>query len=947
MMPNQFADTTSPTPTVESGKQVSLRQILACVRRGNCCRVLGSRYRSKSQILKTAAATLNTEGTHYTAYQSLREVPLHSEQDFFVNLYRDVPLVKESDFFSGLYATIKAELAPNQTTIGQIPPRSAFEFQNDLLRLLQRSNRNLALFIDDLEMAPPNLVAELLGVLQSVYMTVVDQPGPRFQAIVCGSLSFSQLTLESASHFESISELVFVGDMSREDQEALVKNLLADANLQRSPLTITTLLKQTKGDRYLIERIIAICVEQMQRTGNNIVSPARIDEAIELFLAAEPDETIIEMLAQLQSDPNLLSCTLQILDHDQVPSAKLPIASNETPTPLDLSGVFVKDGDMYQVKCSLWKRLLKAHLIDAQIGGVYAVAGHWHEAIRYLGKAVRAGNQRVKSELFTVVINAIHVSSDAAEAYGYLAKGLQSAYPETTIYLYRRGEQNLERLYPTAQYHTTVTISLDDIERPEVEALDGPDYSLAYDGEDILLLIPLRAGSGRSRPLGLVALGGLITAYSPYQQRREVLQFVSFLHQAARAILRAALHEEAERRRQLLEKVSSMTPDISDKLDLEDLYIAVLSHVLKAIPGADNACIVELDESTQTLHIAPESFRYYSAKDWFPDEAYEVNVQTRAGIAGDVIRNGRFLLINDVTNYPGYIPAIPSTQSELCVPIQISPETRVALVVESDSLYAFTAVDMELLKMLAEHVGVAIKNAVQFQAAKARQLREETAMMATGFIHDINSAVASIPDLVDELRSKLNAGRDVSEPLTDLENSALVTERVSKRLRDYVVTGQQEAKTTDLETMLKSAISISQKHQPPYVKTIYNMNGLKVSVVVDILWIELMFKNLLVNAYESIPHDREGVVSMTVEMEQDYILVRVRDNGKGIPHQQIPGIFEMGFTTKGRRQMHGVGLYHCKQIMDAHKGSLSVQSELGVGTEFEVRLPRQQIEEIS
>ncbi|MCA9925774.1 MAG: ATP-binding protein, partial [Anaerolineales bacterium] len=102
-----------------------------------------------------------------------------------------------------------------------------------------------------------------------------------------------------------------------------------------------------------------------------------------------------------------------------------------------------------------------------------------------------------------------------------------------------------------------------------------------------------------------------------------------------------------------------------------------------------------------------------------------------------------------------------------------------------------------------------------------------------------------------------------------------------------------------------------------------------------------------VNAYESIPHDREGVVSMTVEMEQDYILVRVRDNGKGIPHQQIPGIFEMGFTTKGRRQMHGVGLYHCKQIMDAHKGSLSVQSELSVGTEFEVRLPRQQIEEIS
>lgn len=924
-------------------RQAGLEQILRSVRAGNCCRVLGPRHRSKSVLMREAAEALRADDAHYTAYQSLREMSLISEQNFFVNLYRDVPIVNAPDFFAGLYTAVARDLIPQNAFIGLNAPRSAFEFQTELLRLLRRSDRNLALFIDDLEMAPPNLVADLLGVLQAVYMTVVDQPGPRFQAVVCGSLSFSQLTLESASHFESISDLVLIDDLDAEESAGLVGRLCREAGLTLGEMALPALLVQTGGDRFLIEQMIAACVQQMQQGRHNVLTPARIDEAVDAFLAQQPHEAILETLKLIQSEPNLLSCALQILDKGTVASAELPITSNETPNPLDLCGIFVKENETYRLKCELWRALLKKHLSAAQIGGLYAVAGYWQDAIRFLGEAIQTGRRDVRSQLFSVVINAIHASANSLQAYAYLADGLQQAYPGTSLRLYHRTEVGLELVFPPETAEFERLISLNDAQRPEVEALYGPDYSLTSDGQETYLLIPLRTSSVRSRSLGLVVLGGLIAASSPYQRRREVLQFVGFLHQAARAILRAALHEDDDRRRQMLEKVSRMSAAINAQLAMDDLYYAVLSRVMEETPQADNACIVVLDEASQQLRIEPISHRFYNAEGWYPDEAYEAAINGRAGIAGRVIRTQQSALIGDVQQDPDYIAAVSSTRSQLCVPIRLNGGVHHALVLESDRPGAFTSADRRLLEMLADHVGIAMQNALQFQAARDRQLRERTAMMATGLIHDINSAVASIPDLVDELRMKLENGRDISGPLVDLKNNAEVTQRVSKKLRDFVITGQQEARVVSLEELIKNAITISQKQRPPYVTTYYNMNGLQINVKVDALWIELMLKNLLVNAYESILPDQDGVVSVDVAIDPENIYVYVQDNGQGIPASIIPSIFELGYTTKRRDQMRGIGLYHCQQIALAHHGSLSVESSKGGGTRFSFRLPRQDL----
>ena len=70
----------------------------------------------------------------------------------------------------------------------------------------------------------------------------------------------------------------------------------------------------------------------------------------------------------------------------------------------------------------------------------------------------------------------------------------------------------------------------------------------------------------------------------------------------------------------------------------------------------------------------------------------------------------------------------------------------------------------------------------------------------------------------------------------------------------------------------------------------------------------------------------------------EYVEVRVTDDGCGIPEEQLPKLFEPFATTKGQKGT-GLGLAVTWGIIDNHNGTISVESELGVGTTFIIRIP--------
>ena len=74
-------------------------------------------------------------------------------------------------------------------------------------------------------------------------------------------------------------------------------------------------------------------------------------------------------------------------------------------------------------------------------------------------------------------------------------------------------------------------------------------------------------------------------------------------------------------------------------------------------------------------------------------------------------------------------------------------------------------------------------------------------------------------------------------------------------------------------------------------------------------------------------------------MAGDEVVVRVQDTGKGIPPEELERIFDPGFITKGVGVGTGLGLSISYRIMEKHGGSISAESQIGVGTTMTLRLP--------
>jgi len=109
--------------------------------------------------------------------------------------------------------------------------------------------------------------------------------------------------------------------------------------------------------------------------------------------------------------------------------------------------------------------------------------------------------------------------------------------------------------------------------------------------------------------------------------------------------------------------------------------------------------------------------------------------------------------------------------------------------------------------------------------------------------------------------------------------------------------------------------------------------------------IQQVLMNLILNAREAML-DRGGVLTIEAQTTDDKVEIEVRDTGCGIERANLKNIFELFFTTKVDKELKlpqsgcGLGLAFCKDVVDAHGGCISVESEPTKGTSFKIILPK-------
>jgi PAS domain S-box-containing protein len=287
---------------------------------------------------------------------------------------------------------------------------------------------------------------------------------------------------------------------------------------------------------------------------------------------------------------------------------------------------------------------------------------------------------------------------------------------------------------------------------------------------------------------------------------------------------------------------------------------------------------------------------------------------------------------------------------------------------------------LELQRKLVEEMQERERMVIELQLA---QKLESVGRLAAGIAHEINTPIQYVGDSVHFLRSAyddinqlLDAWRQAVDRLpASPEHSALQldlaasirkydleflraeipksfertfdgVERVTnivKAMKEFAHPDENEHSPSDLNHALQTTLLVA-SNEYKYLAKVDTAFAELPPVVCNIGELNQVFLNLIVNAAHAI-HDAgkdvsSGEIKITTALDGDEAVIKISDNGCGVPAENLCKLYDPFFTTKevGRGTGQGLAITH-SILVDKHGGDISLQSTVGLGTEFTLRLP--------
>jgi len=360
-------------------------------------------------------------------------------------------------------------------------------------------------------------------------------------------------------------------------------------------------------------------------------------------------------------------------------------------------------------------------------------------------------------------------------------------------------------------------------------------------------------------------------------------------------------------------------------------------HELLGYPNVDLPLVDENDPETLVVRIRGGSYKERIR--------HEDRLPTSRGIMGAAVRERRTQIVNDVAADPRYVqpPSGLAVRAELAVPILHAGRPLGVVNVEGD--HPFTAVDVQLLELVADALAVALENTRLFAQERRLAILEERQRLARDLHDSVTQLLFSSTLLAESLPGLLRKGIDEAAPklerLIELNRRALGEMR--GLLRELAPGG--------------SGTDFTSRELPPPAMVMLQRHGLVEALRTELATVAAqgLATRLEASTYERQSREREEIllrvaqealanvvkhaaareVALRLAVLEGEVVLTVQDNGRGFDARTAVRSGAARARTDG-----GMGLESMRDRIRALFGQLFVESAPGLGTTVEARLPR-------
>ncbi|HSH04621.1 MAG TPA: GAF domain-containing protein [Anaerolineae bacterium] len=446
---------------------------------------------------------------------------------------------------------------------------------------------------------------------------------------------------------------------------------------------------------------------------------------------------------------------------------------------------------------------------------------------------------------------------------------------------------------------------------------------------------------------------GVLTAtyVTPHHFNQDEILLLRLLSdQTAVAVENVHLLGEVQRRLAALSGLFDLAQQVMAHLDLQAVMnttVALLQGFLKARATS----IVVLHENDELVVEAAVGIE---------KRFHQVSMKVGEGASGRAVQERRPIYIRDTQADPNFVLFDTRVRSLLSVPLMARDEVLGAMAVDSDRPNAFDESDIQFMTVAATQVSTALANARLYEEVQTRaeklavayeELKENDRLkdeLIQNVSHELRTPLTFVKGYVDLLLDGA-MGNLRDDQKNALRIVSTKTDEVTRLVSDIFTLHEENLKMEPLELRdLVRAIVADYKvrdqlndieprvigHLPELGNTLIEGDKGRLTQVLG---------NLLDNALKFSPEGGTVAVHLMIRDESNDCLIEVRDEGIGIPKEKLPRIFDRFYQVDGKSTRRfggaGIGLALVRKLVEAHGGTIWVDSEENVGSTFSFTIP--------